>query len=144
MKLLLRRKFKGTEYTIGDLLINGVFFCNTLEDTVRELPPACPDTPRGCTCTCSGKVYARTAIPAGTYQITLQHSPRFKRVLPLLHDVPHFLGILIHSGNDQDDSAGCIIVGFNKVKGRVVESRATSDRLNAILGRETEIEIQIV
>lgn len=144
MKLLLKRKFKGEIYTIGDLYIDGVWFCNTLEDTVRILPLLCPDTPQGIGCHCKEKVYARTAIPCGTYKITMAHSPRFKRVLPYLHDVPHFLGILIHSGNTDADSAGCILVGKNTVKGKVTESRATSDRLNAILNKEKNITIEIV
>lgn len=67
MKLLLKRKFKGETYTIGDLYIDGVWFCNTLEDTVRILPLLCPDTPQGVSCRCKEKVYARTAIPCGTY-----------------------------------------------------------------------------
>ena len=52
MKLVLNRKFKSTSYTIGDLFIDGKFFCNTIEDTVRELPVTCPDTTRGRSCTC--------------------------------------------------------------------------------------------
>ena len=71
MKLVLNRKFKSTSYSIGDLFIDGKFFCNTIEDTVRELPVTCPDTTRGRSCTCKEKVYAQTAIPAGTYRITL-------------------------------------------------------------------------
>ena len=61
-----------------------------------------------------------------------------------LHDVPHFLGILIHSGNTEEDSAGCIIVGKNTVKGKVTESRKTSDALNALLAKASDIEIEIV
>lgn len=57
MKLLLKRKFKGPEYTIGDLFIDGKFFCNTLEDTVRILPLLCPDTPQGIKCRCKEKEY---------------------------------------------------------------------------------------
>lgn len=144
MKLTLKRKFFGSAYTIGDLFIDGLFFCNTIEDVVRRLPAACPNTPKGRNCTCKEKVYAETAIPTGTYKITVEHSPRFKRRLPRLHDVPHFIGILIHSGNTQRDSAGCIIVGFNTVKGMVTNSRATSDRLNAILEKEKDITIQIM
>ena len=125
MKLTLNRKFKGQTYTIGDLSIDGKFFCNTIEDAVRELPATCPDTPRGRSCTCKEKVYAKTAIPAGTYKVTLQYSPRYKKKMPYLHDVPHFLGILIHSGNTEVDSAGCIIVGKNTVKGKVLESRTS-------------------
>lgn len=144
MKLTLKRKFFGSAYTIGDLFIDGVFFCNTIEDVVRRLPAACPNTPKGRNCTCKEKVYAETAIPAGLYKVTMEYSPRFKRRLPLLHDVPHFLGILIHPGNTQRDSAGCLIVGFNTVKGMVTNSRATSDKLNTILAKEKEITIQIV
>lgn len=144
MKLLLKRKYKAATYTIGDLYVDGRFFCNTIEDTVRDLPLRCPDTPLGRQCRCREKVYARTAIPAGIYRVTMEHSPRFKRVLPYLHNVPHFLGILIHSGNTENDSAGCIIVGRNTVKGRVTESRKTSDALNALLSKEKSIEIEIV
>lgn len=144
MKLLLRRKFKGESYTIGDLFIDGEFFCNTLEDKVRILPLLCPDTPQNISCRCKEKKYAETAIPYGTYKITMKHSSRFKRVLPYLHDVPHFLGILIHSGTTEADSAGCILVGFNTIKGKVTSSRATSDKLNEILSREKDITIEIV
>lgn len=144
MKLTLKRKFIGPDYTIGDLLIDGTFFCNTVEDLVRQLPSTCPNTSKSRNCTCKEKVYAETAIPSGTYKVTIEYSPRFKRRLPYLHDVPHFIGILIHSGNTAKDSAGCIIVGFNTVKGKVTNSRATSDKLNAILAKEKDITIQIM
>jgi hypothetical protein len=143
MKLTLKRKFKGDKYTIGDLFIDGVFFSNTIEDKVRELPEICPDTPKGIMCKCKAKKYAETAIPAGTYKVTMRQSPKFKRILPYLHDVPHFLGILIHSGNTEVDSAGCIIVGENTVKGKVLNSRITSDKLNKILSEAKEITITI-
>lgn len=144
MKLLLKRKFKGETYTIGDLFIDGKFFCNTLEDKFRILPLLCPDTPQGIGCRCKEKKYGETAIPYGTYRITMEHSPRFKRVLPYLHDVPHFIGILIHSGTTARDSAGCILVGNNTVKGKITESRATSDKLNALLSKEKDITIEII
>lgn len=143
MNLTLNRIFKGSDYTIGKLYIDGHYFCDTLEDPIRTLPASCPNTSKGILCACSEKVYARTAIPAGTYKITMENSPRFKRVLPLLHDVPHFLGVLIHSGNDAGDTAGCILVGRNKAKGKVLESRAASNRLNALLEKESEITITI-
>ncbi|RHH07890.1 hypothetical protein DW228_18325 [Bacteroides fragilis] len=144
MKLILKRKFKGETYTIGDLLIDGTFFCNTIEDKVRILTPKCPNTPKGVSCTCKEKVYVRTAVPAGTYKVTMTYSPRFKRILPYLYDVPHFLGILIHSGNTEENSAGCIIVGTNSVKGKVLESRKTSDALNLLLSKEKNITIEII
>ena len=75
MKLSLRRKFKGSQYTIGDLSIDGTFFCNTIEDVIRELPDSCPNTSRWIPCKCKEKVYARTAIPTGTYKVTLEFSP---------------------------------------------------------------------
>lgn len=144
MKLTLKRKFLGDKYTIGDLYIDGKFFCNTIEDTVRELPAACPYTPKGQSCKCKGKIYAETAIPAGMYKVTMEYSPRFKRKLPFLHNVLHFIGILIHSGTTAVDSAGCLIIGNNTIKGKVTESRVTSDKLNAILSKEKHITIEII
>ena len=144
MELTLKRIYKGETYTIGKLYIDGAYFCDTIEDKVRDLPSICPDTPRWLTCKCKQKVYGGTAIPAGTYKVTMENSTRFKRVLPYLNKVPHFLGILIHSGNTEKDSAGCILVGFNKIKGRIVDSRATSDKLNTILSKEKSIAIEII
>lgn len=144
MQITLNRIFKGPEYTIGNLLLDGVFFCNTIEDTVRNLPDACPDTPNWNPCRCKQKVYSQTAIPAGQYKVTLYNSPKFKRVLPLLHNVPHFLGILIHAGNTERDSAGCIIVGHNTVKGKVLQSRETLEKLLHILKDEKEIVIKVI
>lgn len=143
MRIYVKRIFTGPTYTIGNLFIEDQYFSDTIEDTVRALPPVCPDTPKGRACTCKEKMYARTAIPAGTYKVTMEYSPRFKRRLPYLHDVPHFLGILVHSGNTDADSAGCIIVGYNKVKGKVVESRVTLDKLLTLIKDEKDITIEI-
>lgn len=143
MKLLLKRKFKGDVYTIGDLYIDGEFFCNTIEDKVRNLSATCPNTPKWIACKCKEKVYAETAIPPGTYKVSLDESPKFKRVLPRLHNVPHFLGILIHSGNSENDSSGCIIVGRNIVKGKVLESKLTMNILMEILRKADNITITI-
>lgn len=143
MKLQLKRRYKGDKYIIGDLYTDGVFFCNTIEDCERTLPLSCPNTPKGIQCTCKEKKYAETAIPCGIYKVTMRYSSKFKRVLPYLHDVPHFLGILIHSGVDETSSTGCIIVGKNTLKGKVTESRTTSDKLNEILSNQSEIIIEI-
>ena len=143
MKLLVKRIFKGDSYTIGKLYIDGVYECDVIEDVVRKLPTTCPNTPRGIACTCKEKVYAETAIPAGTYKVTMEYSPRFKRKLPYLHDVPHFIGILIHSGNDQGHSSGCLIVGKNKVKGKVLESQVTLNALLARIGNRRNLTITI-
>lgn len=83
---------------IGDLFIDGVFFCHTLEDEKRA----------------DGlKVYGETAIPSGTYNIILSVSNRFKRLMPLLLDVPMFKGIRMHGGNTSKDSHGCPLIAFN-------------------------------
>jgi hypothetical protein len=111
---------------------------------VRSLPASCPDTPKGIACKCKEKVYAETAIPVGVYKITMKYSPKFGRILPYLHNVPHFIGILIHSGTTEDSSAGCIIVGNNTVKGKVTASRAASDKLNALLLKAKDITIEII
>lgn len=120
MELTLRRTALRAGYTIGHLYIDGTYFCDTLEDTVRDL-----DT--------EPKVPGRTAIPAGRYRVVVNRSPRFGRDLPRLLDVPHFDGILIHSGNSAADTAGCILVGRNTTPGRLTESRVTSDALTARL-----------
>lgn len=134
MKLKVERLWPKPSYTVGRLYVNGEFFCNTLEDVVRDLPK-------------EQKVYGQTAIPPGTYKVVYNYSPKFKRKLPRLLDVPYFEGILIHPGNTAADSAGCILVGNNSAVGRLSNSRATSDRLNALIeeaqdkGEDITIEI---
>lgn len=130
MNLSLKRIALRDTYTIGRLSIDGKYFCDTCEDRVRDL-------------TKEKKVYAETAIPAGTYDITLKvQSPKYRSraqysfcggYLPRLVNVPHFDGVLIHIGNSAADSAGCILVGKNKAKGQVLESTDTFRRLYPIL-----------
>lgn len=122
MIIELNTIFKGDKYTISKLYIDGKYYCDTIEDTVRDLPLECPYTSRGQSCRCNEKVYSETAIPAGTYKVIVTMSNKFGRELPLLVNVPHFLGIRIHRGNTSKDSSGCIIVGENKVKGTVINS----------------------
>jgi len=128
MKLLLERIYKAPTYTIGKLSIDGVHFCDTLEDVVR------PD---------GVKVYGQTAIPTGTYTVILTMSNRFKKVLPLLLNVPMFDGIRIHAGNTSEDTHGCLLVGINDKKGRVGSSLVTMAKLMPMLENETHIEITI-
>lgn len=140
--LLIRIAFKST-YTIGRLYVDGNYFCDTLEDPVRDLPETCPGTSNNTSCSCKEKLYSETAIPAGTYKVTVDISPKFKRQLPRLHKVPHFTGILIHRGNTAKDSAGCILVGQNKKVGRVDNSTYFEERLVELLKYETNIQITI-
>lgn len=127
MKLLLKRIALKEKYTIGKLYIDGEFFSDTLEDPVRE-----------------EKIYGQTAIPKGTYKVTITLSPRFRRWLPLLHDVPNFEGVRIHRGNTPEDTHGCILVGQNKIKGQVVNSAHTEIELMKRLKGEKDITIEII
>ena len=126
MELKLERKYRNNNYCIDKLYINGKYFSDVLED---------PD--RGLTDTMSLeeikkiKIKGNTCIPYGTYNITITYSPRFKKNLPLLNNVKGFDGIRIHSGNTPQDTEGCLLLGFNKVKGQVIDSRVTTDKLIA-------------
>lgn len=128
MELQLQRRFFAPGYTIGTLSINGVRFCDTLEDKNRDLNKNGdlnePD---------EGKVYSETAIPFGVYPIITSVSPKFGRELPRLLNVPHFDGVLIHRGNTAADSAGCILVGENKMKGKVINSTPYEVELTKII-----------
>lgn len=142
MKLVLERRFLGESYTIGSLSIDGKKFCDTLEDRVRDLNKS------GVFDGDEKKVYGETAIPYGTYDVVVDYSPKFKRELPRLQNVRHFEGILIHRGNTAEDSAGCILVGENKVKGKVINSTPYEKELVRILkeaqDRKEPITIKIV
>jgi hypothetical protein len=117
MKLTLKRRYLGEEYTIGSLFIDDQYFCDTIEDKVRDYNKDGDLLDAGET-----KIWGKTAIPYGTYPVDLTMSPKFKRVLPLVKNVRHFEGIRIHRGNTAGDSAGCILPGENKKKGQVINS----------------------
>lgn len=117
-ELLLQRRYFNEKYTIGRLSVDDELFCDTLEDKVRDYDKDGYLLDEG-----EEKVYGETAIPYGRYRMTVSYSPKFKRDLPLLLGVPHFESIRIHAGNWPKDSSGCILVGENKVKGGLVNSR---------------------
>lgn len=123
MKILVKRTFLGDTYTIGRMYINGAYFCDTLEDPVRDT------NKNGVFDNGEKKIAGDTAIPYGTYPVTVDVSPKFKRELPRLSGVPEFEGILIHRGNTAKDTAGCILVGENKVKGKVINSTPYEERI---------------
>lgn len=128
MKLELKRIARKNTYTIGRLFVDGKYFSDTIEDKDRLVKQT--DSLDKIKKT---KVYAETAIPTGTYKVIVNQSPKFKRLLPRLLDVPGFDGILIHRGNTANDSAGCIIVGENKVVGKVINSTPYELKLTEIL-----------
>lgn len=127
---VIRRFFKDT-YTIGKMLIDKEPFCETLEDPVRDLKDINHDgdfDEPG-----EGKQYGITAIPYGKYKVIVNYSPKLKRRLPLLESVEGFTGIRIHAGADAKHTEGCILVGQNKVKGRLVNGPYFETRLVQII-----------
>lgn len=142
MEITVKRKFKGNNYTIGSLYIDGKYFCDTLEDIDRGLTDNMTDSYIS-----TVKVVDQTAIPTGSYKVTITYSNRFQKLLPLINNVKGFSGIRIHSGNTKEDTSGCILVGFNTEKGKVVNSRVTFNKLFNILqdtlnnGEQVKIKI---
>lgn len=119
MEISVKRLWPKTDYTVGRMWLDGIFFSNTLEDPVRDIAEDG-----------TGKIYGKTAIPAGRYKVVYCYSPKFKRRMPRLQDVPHFDGILIHAGATAEATLGCILVGLNTKKGMLTSSRHYSDMLN--------------
>nr|DAY45778.1 MAG TPA: hypothetical protein [Crassvirales sp.] len=144
MEILINRKWKRETYTISTLSINGKYFCDVIEDKDRNLDSSMSlDTIK------SLKKKGITAIPTGTYEVTLSVvspklslSPFYKKVcqgrVPRLLNVKGFDGVLIHAGNSAEDSEGCLIVGLNKEKGKVLYSRDTFTKLYDILKQSKE------
>lgn len=125
MRLELKRTTFTQESTIGELFVDGVFECYVLEDVVRKPGEA--------------KVYGKTAIPAGDYRLRVTYSNRFRRLLPLLVNVPGGTirfgtgliddrGVRIHSGNTAADTEGCLLVGLDKKTDFVGRSRDAFSR----------------
>ena len=124
MNLTLKRLNLTPNYTEGELYVNGVYFCKTLEDTNRDL------NKNGQFDNNEKKVYGETCIPYGKYKVILSYSPKFKRELPEILEVPDFQGIRIHRGNRISDTLGCVLCG-EKVK-------------NGYLSNSTPYEIKLV
>lgn len=127
MKLTLKRIALRSTYTIGKLYIDDAYFCDTLEDTVRDTNKS------GKFDDGEQKVKGKTAIPYGTYEIKWTYSPRFKKYTPQLMNVPSFEGIRVHAGNTSADTEGCLILGENKQVGKVLNSRATINKFYPII-----------
>ena len=129
MEFILTRIAKRPNYTIGrlevreqvdDEFLTGTktsYICDTLEPTWRDYKHG------------AHKMKGRSAIPEGRYPVVITYSPKFKQWLPILVGVPMFKGIRIHAGNTVKDTTGCILVGENKVKGMVFNSRLWLNRL---------------
>ncbi len=131
MKLTLTRKHGTKLYTDGTLAIDGKFFCDVVEDQERD-----------------EKIAGKTAIPLGHYKVIINQSLRFKKMMPLLLDVPNYAGVRIHSGNSAEDTEGCILVGMKFKFGFITKSRDTfaalMEVLNEAVVKQEPITIDIV
>lgn len=142
MELKLIRKIKTDNYTIGELYVNNSLFCSTLEDKDRGLKDSMSLEEIK-----SKKVYGKTAIPTGTYSISLDVvSPKFSKYpfymevckgkLPRLQNVKGFEGILIHVADGYKGAElvqGCIGIGKNTIKGGLLEGKDYFKRLYSLL-----------
>lgn len=153
MEILLQRSYPKKEYTIGNFRIDGRWFSSSLEDADRDLIDSMPLQEIQ-----ARKVYGKTAIPKGRYRVGFSYSPKFAnrpwakpyggRVVSI-EGVKGFEGVRIHPGNSADDTSGCVLIGLNKVKGRLVDSQATYlDFVNHFIlpatARQEQIYITIV
>lgn len=128
MEILIKRIAKKNSYTIGQFYVDNKKICDTIEDKDRGLT-----NDMSVEQIKKSKVYGETAIPTGTYSVTYTYSTRFKKYMPLINNVKGFDGIRIHSGNTAKDTLGCIIVGDNKVVGKVINSRAQCDKVYKLI-----------
>ncbi len=125
MNLVLNRYVDyPKEHTDGGLFVDGVFFCDTLEDPVRDLNKDGDLEDEG-----EIKIYGDTAIPYGDYDVMITWSPKFQKMMLLVMDVKHFKGIRVHGGATKEHTLGCILVGRRVESGRLIDGRATSKRL---------------
>jgi len=136
MRLTLTRDYPNEQIpadtTYGVLRLGNHTICQTLEDEVRPL---------------GVKVPGKTAIPLGIYAVSLTYSPKFKRILPLLRDVPNFTGIRIHTGNNKNHTEGCILVGLHRspVTSSLSRSQVAFDTLLTMLENSpTSIMLEII
>lgn len=141
MELILKRTYNNTDkgYCIGHLFVNGKYLCDTLEDVSRGL-----NSKMTLKEILKRKIKGLTAIPVGVYGILMNvvspkysKKPLFKRLcggkMPRLLNVPGYDGVLIHTGNSAKDTDGCVLVGYNKVKGGLVNSTEAFIKLYDIL-----------
>lgn len=126
MIITLIRKVGTKGFTEGKLYLDGVYFCDTIEDEER-----------------AKKIQDKTAIPKGKYSVIINMSNRFKKLMPLLLNVPNYTGVRIHSGNTSEDTEGCILVGKKLKDGFVTKSRDTFKLLMKKLEGQKDITIEI-
>ena len=117
MELKVHRRFRAETYTIGTMYLDGLRFCDTLEDTDRGLRSDMPLSEIK-----AKKKYGITAIPTGRYKVKMTYWAKYKKYYPELCNVPGFTSILIHGGKNASATLGCVLVGENKIKGGLINS----------------------
>lgn len=139
MEIIVYRKWKKPDYTVGRMSIDGTLICNTMEDIDRGLDDGMQDWMIR-----NKKIPNVTAIPTGRYKVDMDTvSPKFSKYpfymevcqgkLPRIKDVKGFDGILIHCGVDHSNSSGCILVGMNKEKGKLTDSKETFKKVYTLM-----------
>lgn len=118
MEVKVIRQEITKDSTFGQLYIDGKYMCETLEDLDRGKAP---------------KIKHQTAIPVGTYNLVITMSPRFKRLMPLIENVPNFEGVRLHCGVNHTHTSGCLLVGMNRIDNSLTESRKAYDLVFPIL-----------
>ena len=136
-KIKVQRIFIGKKYTIGKLYVNDEYICDTLEDTNRDKNKDGDLLDEG-----EGKIYGETCIPFGTYKVVHFSNPHFGQCLRVLN-VKHFEGILIHCGNIPEHTLGCILVGYNTEKGKVLNSRPALNKVLKALDSSRDIILEV-
>jgi len=126
MVIHVKRLYNTENSTIGEMTIDGIFECFTLEDKERPI-----------------KIKSETAIPKGTYKVIINMSNRFKKLLPLLLNVPNFEGVRIHPGNSNHDTEGCILVGRTRSKDYIGQSRKAFNSLFLKMQKAKQITLTI-
>jgi len=134
-EILLTRKDKNDHRTIGVFAAPTLPVFHSLEDMDRGLT-------KGMSLReiVSIKVARQTAIPTGRYEIAINYSNRFQKQLPILLNVPGFEGVRIHSGNTEEDTEGCILIGIDRTFDTITNSRVAMTRLMAWLNKELKTE----
>jgi len=125
MEIILIRQIFTESSTIGSIYINNDFICFSLEDPDRHLEKK----------TNKSKIYGNSAVPRGKYELIINYSNKFKKLLPLLLNVPYFKGIRIHPGNTPADTFGCILCGTQFAKDKVLKSRLAYIKLFSIISK---------
>lgn len=141
MKLELKRSPSFAGATMGRLYINNVFICHTLEDEIREVQGQPVE---------KWKVKGKTAIPSGTYRVTLEYSPRFGTDTPTINGVPGFVGIRMHAGNVHEDTEGCPLLGMQATECSLIGGtskpavRVVKQELLEAIERGEQISITVI